>query len=79
MRRLLLTIALLGACGDHLEPTKPADDAGVDAPVVDAAPDAPTQQNMGPCLGRPTDLARPPTAALPCDLLPPGSTLTGVP
>jgi len=73
MRALILTIALLGACGDNLEPVR--DDAG----VPDAAIDAPTQQTVGPCLARPTDLARPPAGALPCDLLPPGSTLTGVP
>jgi len=76
MRRLLLTIALLGACGDNLQPV--TDDAGVDA-SPDAAPDAPMQQTVGPCLPRPTDLPRPPTGALPCELLPPGSTLTGTP
>jgi hypothetical protein len=77
MRRFILTIALLGACGDNLEPVR--DDAGVVDASPDAAIDAPTQQAVGPCLARPTDLPRPPTGALPCDLLPPGSTLTGVP
>lgn len=78
MRRLLLTLALLGACGDNLKP-EVRDDAGVADASPDASPDAPMQQNAGPCLGRPTDLARPPTGALPCDMLPPGSTLTGAP
>ena len=73
MRRLLLLVALVAACGDNRQLV--ADDAG----VSDAAIDAPGQQAVGPCLARPTDLSRPPTGALPCDLLPPGSTLTGTP
>jgi hypothetical protein len=64
---LILTwLACLGlaACGDNQvpeTPTPPADAA------VDADPSA-----LAPCLDRPTDVARPATGALPCDLLPPG-------
>jgi len=70
MRRLILSLTLAAACGDNLKPA--TDDAGVDPDaMVDAAPDAQVQA-VGPCLDRPTDLARPPAGALPCDLLPPG-------
>ena len=70
MIRVSLLLALaLGACGDNL--AGPKDAGGDDAPVVDATPDAaPTA--LAPCLDRPTDLPRPPTGALPCELLPPG-------
>ena len=58
MRALAFTL-LLAACGDN---TKPA--------LGDAGPgDA---SALAPCLAKPTDLARPPTGALPCELLPPG-------
>ena len=77
MRRLLLLVALVAACGDNRQPV--ADDAGISDAISDAAIDAPGQQAVGPCLARPTDLSRPPAGALPCDLLPPGSTLTGTP
>jgi hypothetical protein len=60
---LLTTLA--AACGDNGKAAKPHD-AGVDA-SVDAAPQA-----LGPCVDRPTDLARPPTGQLPCEFLPPG-------
>jgi hypothetical protein len=66
MRRLILAAALLAGCGDNIKPETPDD-----APMSDAAPDAPVQ-SVGPCLDRPTDLARPPAGSLPCDLLPPG-------
>jgi len=64
---LLVTAA---ACGDnHASP--PTDDATptpIDAAIlVDAAPGV-----LAPCLDRPTDLPRPPTGPLPCDLVPPG-------
>ena len=55
-------------CGDNRGPA-PAEDAA--PPAIDAAVDAPPA-TTGPCLDRPTDLPRPPTGALPCDLLPPG-------
>lgn len=32
----------------------------------------PTTEELGACLDRPTDLARPPAGKLPCELLPPG-------
>lgn len=53
---------LAAACGDNhgQAPGDAApDDAGVDAALA-------------PCLERPTDVPRPPTGALPCELLPPG-------
>lgn len=52
------------SCGDNRPPATP-DDGG-----IDAAPEA-----LAPCLDRPTDLARPPNGALPCELLPPGLVL----
>jgi hypothetical protein len=80
MRALMHTLAAaaiaiaLAACGDNGKPPVSEDaaplpiDAAVDAPI-DAPPGA-----IGPCLERPTDLSRPPTGALPCELLPPGFT-----
>lgn len=65
MRYLVLIVLFAAACGDDGKPATPRD-AGVDA-SVDAAPQA-----LGPCLDRPTDLARPPAGQLPCELLPPG-------
>jgi hypothetical protein len=65
--RILSWIAcawLAAACGDNQETPKdaaPPDDGGTDAPGA-----------LGPCLERPTDLPRPPTGALSCELLPPG-------
>ena len=65
--RILISIALLAfaACGDNGRPQTPGD-AG-----VDAGDDAGVQP-LAPCLDRPTDLPRPPTGRLPCELLPPG-------
>jgi len=71
MRRPTLCLLLLGAlglaaCGDNLQApeTPPPADA-----AVDADPTA-----LAPCLDRPTELSRPPTGSLPCELLPPGFT-----
>ncbi|HEY5920820.1 MAG TPA: hypothetical protein VIV11_04080 [Kofleriaceae bacterium] len=63
MRALLLVVAL-AACGDN----KPArDDAGTgDGSMPDAT------QPLRHCLDHPTNLVKPPTGQLPCDLLPPG-------
>jgi hypothetical protein len=68
MLRTIILIAALGACGDNLKAPR---DAGGDAAPVDASADA-APQALGPCLDRPTDLARPPANQLPCELLPPG-------
>jgi hypothetical protein len=73
MRRLcfssLLALACFaGGCGDDTQPPAgPAPDAGVDAPPIGA---------IAPCLGQPTKLERPPSGALPCELLPPGFVAT---
>jgi hypothetical protein len=65
MMRFTLALALLGlaGCGDN--------DV---QPPADARPDDPDGgiEVVGPCLDTPTDLPRPPTGQLPCDLLPPG-------
>ena len=62
MRALVLIVAL-AACGDN----KPArDDAGSDGAMPDAV------QPLQHCLDHPTNLAKPPTGQLPCELLPPG-------
>lgn len=68
IRITLLLCALAGAvaaCGDN-DGSAPKDAAPADTPA-DTGP-----QPVGPCLDRPTDLPRPPTGALPCELLPPG-------
>lgn len=65
MRSLFITLLLVAGCGDNVAPVVP-DDAGP-LPVPDAA-----VQPLAACLERPTDLARPPTGQLPCELLPPG-------
>jgi hypothetical protein len=77
MRRwmFLIALCLLGACGDDAS-SSPPDAAAPDARVPDAAaaPDA-AAPDAGPqsfCLDAPTDLPRPPTGRLPCDLVPPG-------
>lgn len=79
MRAVIRAIAAfaalaLAACGDNRTPASTEDAAvAVDGAVpIDAAIDAPPTVVGGPCLDRPTDLPRPPTGALPCDLLPPG-------
>jgi hypothetical protein len=66
MWRILVLVAGLAACGDNKSPNAPPkDDAGV-------TPDGDGPATVGPCLDRPTDLDRPPTGQLPCELLPPG-------
>lgn len=65
-----LAAALAAACGDNdSAPIDAPEDAELDA-GVDAAPTA-----LGACLDRPTDLIRPPTGQLPCELIPPGLTI----
>jgi hypothetical protein len=54
---------LVAACGDNQQAPKDA------APPDDAEP-----SELKPCLDKPTDLPRPATGALPCELLPPGFT-----
>jgi hypothetical protein len=74
MRRCLLLVAicLLGACGDDAS-SSPDAAAAIDARAPDAAaPDAGNTGPVSPCLESPTDLPRPPTGQLPCDLLRPG-------
>jgi len=66
----------LAACGnDETNPPNTSQtDGGISSPdstvpVPDAA------QKRTSCLERPTDVPRPPTGKLPCDLIPPGLTL----
>jgi hypothetical protein len=67
-------VVLLAACGDNHRPPAPdveADAAPVETDAgIDGAP-----STLGACLDRPTDLARPPTGHLPCELIPPGLVL----
>jgi len=73
MRYLILVAVLaLAACGDNTR-VAAKDDAGVvtDAPAIDAGIDAPPTA-LAPCLDRPTELPRPPSGQLPCELVPPG-------
>ena len=57
MRRVVLLLVLATGCADFHKGTPATGDAGVD--------------KLEPCLDRPTDLSRPPTGQLSCDLLPP--------
>lgn len=70
MKRLVpwLAALALAACGDNR--LRPPADAGPEDP--DAGEEDAGVEVLAPCLDRPTDLARPPTGQLPCDLLPPG-------
>jgi len=43
-----------------------------DAGETDTIAPPPGDGGLAPCLDRPTDLDRPPSGQLPCDLLPPG-------
>lgn len=61
--RALLFVALLAGCGDDHQAPK---DGGMDA-VADAGSGA-----LRACLDHPSNEARPPSAGLPCELLPPG-------
>ena len=61
MRYLIIAALFAAACGDNKDAPK---DAGADA--SDAA------IPVGGCLDQPTDLPRPPSGQLPCELLPPG-------
>jgi hypothetical protein len=63
MWRILLFAAALG-CGDNKAARH---DGGLDDAGVDAPPNA-----LRHCNDATTELTRPPTERLPCDLLPPG-------
>jgi hypothetical protein len=65
---LALLAALLLSCGSS---NKTTPDAA--PPTADAAIDAPADGGaLASCLEQPTDLPRPPSGQLPCELLPPG-------
>lgn len=70
---LLLAAIFLSACGGKEDPPNTKPDGGeiTDAGDTDAGKDGGV---TGACdgLDRPTDLPRPSTSALPCELLPPG-------
>jgi hypothetical protein len=68
MRRLILCMLVVAACGDNANPSQLHDDAGIDAPA-DAAPGRVTG-----CLDT-AGLASAPAGQLPCDLVPPGLPL----
>jgi hypothetical protein len=68
-----LVAALAAACGDNHAPPSPVEDGPL--PQLDAGIDA-APTSLGACLDRPTDLSRPPTGQLPCELIPPGLTVT---
>lgn len=71
-----LAAALAAACGDnHSAPIDAPDEEDAAPPDIDAGVDA-APTTLGACLDRPTDLARPPTGQLPCELVPPGLVIT---
>jgi len=71
MRRLILLLAVVTACGDNQKPSTP-DDAGIDAAVD--APDGGSGRLTG-CLDRPGQVPPAPNGQLPCELVPPGLAL----
>ena len=68
-------LAIVPLCGCKKSTVPPLDlwprDSGSMTP--DAGPDG--GGGLAACLDRPTDLARPPTGQLPCELIPPGLQL----
>jgi hypothetical protein len=67
MRRLILLLAVVTACGDNIKGSTP-EDAGID--TVDTPPG-----RLTGCLDRPEQLPAAPGGQLPCDLVPPGLAL----
>jgi len=61
------------SCGRN-KPIAGRDDASVGA-GMDANPTDQADGARGACLDDPTQLQRPPSGSLPCDLIPPGLTL----
>lgn len=85
MRRwMFLPLVMLMCCGESdkadpsdaaTQPPTPVSDGGIEdapAPVDGATADGGA---LTACVERPTDLPRPPTGRLPCELIPPGLTL----
>jgi len=62
--------ALAVGCGDNLAAPIDAPDDDDASPGIDAGIDA-APSTLSACLDRPTDLTRPPTGKLPCELIPP--------
>ncbi len=91
-RAAIIGIALsLGACGDDEKPAAdvsldidpdmgevtPDTSPEADATEPDTTPDSEvTPQPLASCVERPDVLLAPPGSTLPCELLPPGLTLT---
>ena len=66
-----ISIGAMTACGDNKSGAQ-GDARTSDAQRIDAA-----ISQGAPCLDRPTDLLRPPSGQLPCELLPPGFVAEG--
>jgi hypothetical protein len=62
----LLAVVAAEACKSRSQPDPDA------ATTLDAMPDGTV---LGSCLDQPSDLPRPPTGRLPCELIPPGLRL----
>jgi hypothetical protein len=80
----LLACTFVLACTDDDTSFLSPNDSGVDAGLTDAPVVPPDAQSDGGtidsgrqkgCVERPTDLDRPPTGRLPCELIPPGLSL----
>lgn len=74
-RALLAAIALASACGAGCGKVKPSGVATGAAGTTGGGDGAAGQSGDGglaPCLDQPSDLPRPPSGALPCEMLPPG-------
>ena len=66
-RFMIAALAVAGACASNDRAQSMAADASV--------PDASAAAALGSCVEMSTDLPRPPGAALPCELVPPGLTI----
>ncbi|MBX3185373.1 MAG: hypothetical protein KF819_00095 [Labilithrix sp.] len=79
----LLLIAALACCGESAvnapdptpTPVIPSDGGPPPIPPGDSGTDAQPPGPRTSCLDRPTELSRPPTNRLPCELIPPGLSL----
>lgn len=72
-RALFVVCALaLAACKNEADPAA-AGAPGSDSGIISANDGSTSPQARTPCIERPTDLSRPPSGALPCDMLPPNA------
>lgn len=69
---LIIAFAQIGCEADSAPAADAAATTSADAGIPVHTDGGDASALLTPCLDRPTDLPRPPTAGLPCELLPPG-------